>query len=146
MTARFKGRRRRAADAVDAAADWAALESSITALGLVGSYASGHPSMASDVDLVVLTRRPDRYVRDRRWISELYPGAGLIRTAPWGPVTERRVRLRSGLQVKLGFTGPAWAQLPLDPGTARVLAAGCRILYDPEGLLARAVGSLAQRV
>ena len=145
MTARSKGRHRRAAEAVDAAAGWAAREPSITALGLVGSYAAGRPGMASDVDLVLLTAQQERYVRSTEWIAQLYPGARLIRTARWGPVTERRVRLRSGLQVELGFTGPAWAQLPLDPGTARVLAGGCRILYDPDGALARAVAALAER-
>jgi hypothetical protein len=34
---------------------------------------------------------------------------------------------------------PSWAAVPLDPGTARVLRDGCRILHDPEGLLGHAL-------
>ncbi len=70
------------------------------------------------------------------------PRARLIRDQLWGPLRERRVRLRSGLQVELGVVTPAWAALPLNPGTARVLGDGCRILHDPEGLLGEALAAL----
>ncbi len=143
MTARLKGRRRRAEQAISLAASWANAQAPVTALALVGSYAYGHPKMASDVDLVVLTSVPDHYVRGVNWIEALYPGAQLIRTAMWGPVTELRLRLKNGLQVEFGITRPAWANVPLDPGTARVLSDGCRTLYDSEGLLDKALRSLA---
>lgn len=98
--------------------------------------------MASDVDLVVLTAEPATYVGDIAWIDDLYPGARLIRSAAWGPVTERRLRLPCGLHVELGVTEPDWAALPLDKGTARVLSGGCRILLDINGDLAAAVALL----
>ena len=94
--------------------------------------------MAGDVDLIVLTLDLHRYTEDAAWVRDLAGPARLIRTAQWGPVTERRLRLRSGLHVDLGFTTPDWAALPLDSGTRRVLTDGHRILYDPELHLQRA--------
>lgn len=144
MTARLKGRRRRAEEAISIATSWASAQAPVTGLALVGSYAYGRPKMASDVDLVVLTSVPGLYVCGLSWIEALYPGAHLIRTTIWGPVTELRLRLKTGLQVEVGITRPAWADVPLDPGTARVLSDGCRILYDSEGLLESALRSLGR--
>jgi hypothetical protein len=44
--------------------------------------------------------------------------------------------------VELGITGPRWAVLPLDEGTARVLSGGYRILRDVDGDLAAAAAAL----
>lgn len=98
--------------------------------------------MASDVDLVLLTTCPGRHVTDIAWILEVDPQARLIRTQTWGPLVERRVRLRSGLQVELDVVPTEWASLPLDRGTAKVLRDGCRILYDPDDILSTAVAAL----
>jgi hypothetical protein len=125
------------------ATSWASVQEPVTGLALVGSYAYDRPKMASDVDLVVLTSVPDLYVCGLSWIEALYPRAHLMRTKPWGPITELRLRLKNGLQVEVGIARPAWADVPLDPGTARVLSDGCRILYDSEGLLETALRSLA---
>jgi hypothetical protein len=125
------------------ATSWASVQEPVTGLALVGSYAYDRPKMASDVDLVVLTSVPDLYVCRLSWIEALYPRAHLMRTKTWGPITELRLRLKNGLQVEVGIARPAWADVPLDPGTARVLSDGCRILYDSEGLLETALRSLA---
>lgn len=125
------------------ATSWAGAQAPVTGSVLVGSYAYDRPKMASDVDLVVLTSMPGLYVCGRNWIEDLYPRAHLIRMKAWGPVTELRVRLKNGLQVEVGITRPAWADVPLDPGTARVLSDGCRILYDSQGILETALRSLA---
>jgi predicted nucleotidyltransferase len=130
VTPRWRARQDQARRLIAAAAAWAESESLICGIALVGSYAYGRPSMASDVDLVVLTDNPARYTARTDWVSSFAQHARLIRTAQWGPVTERRLRLRSGLQVDIAFTTPAWAAVPLDAGTRRVLAAGHLILYD----------------
>jgi len=96
--------------------------------------------MASDVDFVILSTEPDA-LADASWFVTLYPGARLIRSQNWGPVRERRYRLRSGLVVELGFAPVDWAVVPLDPGTRRVLADGHRVLLD-DGLLKAAVESV----
>ena len=59
----------------------------------------------------------------------------------WGAVTARRVVLLDGTELDLGLTTPDWASVPLDPGTARVLAGGVRIVHDPNGRLRRAVAA-----
>ncbi len=142
MSARLKGRRRQAAAVIHFVTRWAARQSDVQALALVGSYAYGRPRMASDVDLILLTTHPNLRTSGIDWISGLDPGARLTRTQSWGPVSERRVRLTSGLYVELGVTGPEWAAVPLDSGTARVLSDGCSVLYDPVAVLRRAIDAL----
>jgi len=143
VTPRLRARRDEAGRLINAAARWAVQEDAIRGLALVGSYAHGRPSMASDVDLLVLTSEPERYTEQTDWVSSVADRARLIRTARWGPVTERRLRLRSGLHVDIVFADPAWAAVPLDTGTWRVLSDGYRILYDAASLLERAVSAIA---
>jgi hypothetical protein len=138
----MKGRRRQAAAVIETVTRWASEQADVSALALVGSYAYDRPRMASDVDLVLLTSAPDRHVRGLHWIAGFDLRARLIRDQQWGPLRERRVRLRSGLQVELGIVTPTWARLPLDPGTAKVLRDGCRILHDPQGLLREALATV----
>jgi hypothetical protein len=91
---------------------------------------------ARDVDLVVLTTGPDRYLGDDDWPAELC-AARVLGTRAWGRLTERRLLLEDGLEVEVGLTEPAWAATdPVDPGTRRVVTDGMRILHDPDGRLA----------
>ncbi len=49
-------------------------------------------------------------------------------------------------EVEIGFAHPAWAEVDsLDPGTQRVVADGCRILHDPDRLLARLCAAVGGR-
>lgn len=142
VTARLKRRRQHALNLTASVAGWASAQPDVSGLALVGSYAYNRPRMGSDVDLVVLTDKPDRHCRGIDWVLSFDPRAKLIRDQMWGPLRERRVRLRSGLQAELGVVPPTWAALPLDPGTAKVLKDGCRILHDPEGTLEAALSTL----
>lgn len=128
-TTRLKGRRREAARVIGAVAEWATASPDVRAVALVGSYARGTERMASDVDLALLCDNPDA-VAGSMWFTGLEPRARLVRSRSWGPVRERRYRLRSGLVVELGFAPLSWAAVPLDPGTRRVLSDGHRVLYD----------------
>src|SRR4029077_1672772 len=96
-------------------------------------------TMASDVDLVVLTDRSDLYATTSDWIEPATGSPGrFVGTQAWGPLTERRVQLASGLVVECGFAPRSWAGVqPLDDGTARVVADGFAVLYDPLRLLDR---------
>lgn len=141
VTARLKGRRREAESICEKLRVWAEGRQDVQAVVVVGSFARNALRMSSDVDVVLLTSEPERYVHDIHWAPPLVGRAKLIRSSTWGPVTERRVRLRSGLVVEFGITTPDWAAVPLDPGSWRVLGDGNRIVYDPGGLLESAVGS-----
>jgi uncharacterized protein len=122
---------------------WAAGRPDVHAVALVGSHARGTARPDSDVDLVVLTDRPDAYA-GTSWAAEaLGAGATDVRTRRWGPLLERRFLLPGGLVVDCGLAPPTWAALPVDPGTARVVADGFVVLHDPHDLLARLVRAVA---
>lgn len=122
---------------------WATHRADVRAVGLCGSWARNTQRMSSDVDLVVLTGSPDLYVDADEWLHD-FGSPPLVRTQQWGVLTERRVRLSSGLEVEFGFAYPAWAALtPVDAGTRGVVADGLRPLYDPALLLAEVVTACA---
>jgi predicted nucleotidyltransferase len=134
--------RRAEVDALlERATAWAARRRDVVALALVGSYARGADRPGSDVDLMVLTTEPARYLDREDWIGGL--GAErLVTTRSWGAVTERRVALPSGLEVEVGLALPSWAAIdPVDSGSRRVMTDGNRVLYDPAGVLARFIAA-----
>jgi GrpB-like predicted nucleotidyltransferase (UPF0157 family)/predicted nucleotidyltransferase len=124
--------------------EWARGRNDVRAVALVGSWVRGATRADSDVDLVVLTDHPEAFTNDDAWVSA-FPGAALDKRGDWGAITERRVRLMSGLEVEFGIGRSSWAATnPVDPGTRRVVTDGMQILHDPEGLLehlAKSVGS-----
>ena len=124
---------------------WALTRADIQALGLAGSWAREAATMASDVDLVVVTERPELYAGATDWVEAATGRPGqIVRTKAWGPLTERRVQLASGFLIEYGFAPPSWADVvPLDEGTARVVADGFSVLYDPVGRLSRLVDAVA---
>jgi hypothetical protein len=109
---------------------------------LVGSHARGAPRPDSDIDLVLLAKDPDRFRLDETWVDQIdWPSIGAhLQTwvdEGYGTAWSRRVWLDCG-EVELTFAGLSWADVnPADAGTRQVIAAGCRILHDPDGLLAR---------
>jgi predicted nucleotidyltransferase len=120
---------------------WARRQGDIVGVALVGSWARWQARMDSDIDFVLLTPSQDRFVLEHGWVAEsLSRPAHIIRTKRWGPLTECRVRLPSGLEVEFGFAPPLWASTdPVDPGTAQVVRDGCIPLVDPGGLFARLI-------
>lgn len=118
---------------------WAARRPDVLAVGMAGSWACGEARADSDVDFVVLTTDKRPYLEDEAWIQEL-GGVRIIGTKDWGPMTERRFVLSSGLEVETGFAPPSWADVdPVDAGTRRVVTDGFRAVHDPVELLARLV-------
>ena len=120
---------------------WSEAHQDIRGLALVGSHARGTARLDSDIDLVVLAANPEAFRADGSWIEAIdWSGAG-VEVAHWadedyGAVWSRRVRLSSGAEVEISFAPLSWASIaPLDAGTRRVVSDGCRILYDPAGLL-----------
>ncbi|MDQ3982108.1 MAG: nucleotidyltransferase domain-containing protein [Actinomycetota bacterium] len=127
---------------VDAFLEWAKPRADVVGVALVGSHARGSATAGSDIDLLLVTTDPAAYVSHTRWTREL-GAVGSISTEEWGAVTSVRVSYVDGPEVEFGVTSPAWTTVdPVDPGTARVVRGGFRILFDPTGsleLLAEAV-------
>lgn len=124
-------------------AEWAGSRSDIVAVAVVGSQARGTARADSDLDLVLLSRAPERYTREESWAQEI-GGAQVRGSAHRGVLFEQRVRTASGLELDLGIGPTRWASTqPVDCGTARVTREGLRIVYDPEGILARLKAAVA---
>jgi hypothetical protein len=129
-------------DVVERFVEWANQRPDVVGAALVGSHARGDARPGSDVDLIVLTPAPDAYVDDHEWVRA-FGTVESIDTQRWGAVTSLKVRYARGPEVELGITTPAWASTdPVDPGTARVVRDGFRVLFDPTGALGRLVTSV----
>ncbi len=123
---------------------WARTETKVRAIALVGSHARGTARADSDIDLVVLTDAPEFFRADTSWLDAIGWSHVAARPLKWrdeeyGVLWSRRLWLEQDrFEVEIGFAHPAWAEVdPLDPGTQRVVADGCRILHDPDRLLSR---------
>ncbi len=122
---------------------WAARRPEVVAVALVGSHAEGTERPDFDVDLVVLTRDPHRQLGDRDWLDE-FGVARSIAVERWGMVTSLRVGYEEGTEVEIGIALPGWAWTdPVDEGTAAVVRAGIRPLYDPDEVLERLIAAVA---
>jgi predicted nucleotidyltransferase len=111
---------------------------SAVAVALVGSYARGTAKPTSDVDLVILTSCPQRYLQATGWTTAFGPVAGQA-IEDWGKVTSLRVWYEGGEEVEFGITTPEWVAHPIDEGTRKVISDGIRILFDRHDYLAAAI-------
>lgn len=127
---------RRVNSLLDAAVCWALSDPQLTGVALVGSYARGAARADSDIDLMILVAEPKRYAEDTSWLQRFGEVASYTEEA-WGPVTSLRVFYADGLEAEFSLATPAWAAVPVDAGTRRVVSDGMRILYDPDGVLNR---------
>ena len=113
---------------------WAEGRSDVVAVGLAGSWAHGDARMDSDVDVALVTEDRGPYLEEDAWVREL-GGVRLVGTQRWGPMTERRFVMPSGLEVEVGVGLPSWLD-PADEGVRRTVEDGVSVVYDPKGILA----------
>lgn len=134
--------------ACQAIAAWAQRRDDIHGLALVGSWARGTARVNSDIDLVVLVNEPQSFRRVIEWLEEIAWPAPVVKwtDVSYGSLWSRHCELEDHARVELGFCSREWASYsPLDPGTARVILDGCRILYDPLSLFERLCTEVAQQ-
>jgi len=111
---------------------WAGAYANVIGVALVGSYARQAAKPESDVDLVVVSDRPEGLLSNTDWVHAL--GEPLrIEREDWGRVISVRVWYADGLEVEFGIADLHWAAAPLDAGTRWVVADGCIILFDRGG-------------
>jgi uncharacterized protein len=134
----------RAERILDVIVQWARARQHIGGLALVGSRARGIARPDSDIDLVLLVADPETFRSDASWVGSINWSAAGVRAAQewrdedYGNVWSRRVWLDRGVELEISFAPLSWACIaPLDAGTRRVIADGCRILDDPDGSLDR---------
>jgi predicted nucleotidyltransferase len=130
------------ADFLDRLRSWAEPRHDVRALAVVGSVARGDAWPDSDIDVVLLTTDPARYLERVDWASE-FGAAQTVGLEHYGNVTSVRVWYREGLEVEFGIAPADWASAPIDPGAAEVAREGIVVLLDRDGhatALAAAMG------
>jgi uncharacterized protein len=129
---------------------WARTRNDIRGVALVGSHARGAARPDSDIDLVLLCEEPEVF-RAPEWITEINCLRSQVVRLGWkdeeyGAVWSRRVQLLPQVEIEFSFARLSWgAVTPVDPGTRRVVAGGCRALYDPDGLVERLIRAAAEQ-
>lgn len=114
---------------------WAKLQADVTAVALVGSHARGTAKASSDVDIVIITSNPGKYLQNEQWM-DYFGEVASVQKEDWGLVQSRRVRYLNDLEVEYGITTPLWACTdPLDAGTKEVVAGGMRIIFERGAVL-----------
>jgi len=123
-------------DFLNAFVNWASAQEDLQGIALVGSHARGEARDDSDIDLVLLTDRPQKYLEDLEWIE----GFGLVgkyQTEDYGRLISIRVWYQNGVEVEYGITTPDWAATPLEAGTQKVIRDGMIVLFERENLLSQ---------
>ncbi len=57
-------------DFINIFVEWASAQPDVQAIALVGSYARGAARVDSDVDLVILTDQPQKYLEEITWLEQ----------------------------------------------------------------------------
>lgn len=113
---------------------WASAQSDMQAVALIGSYARAAARKDSDIDLVILTNRPKKYLENPAW-AEQFGEIENCQTEGYGKLTSMRVWYRDSFEVEYGITMPDWAAQPLDAGTQQVISNGMLVLFERNPLL-----------
>ena len=123
-------------DFLNAFVNWASAQEDAQAIALVGSYARGAARDDSDIDLVLLTDQPQKYLEDFKWI-ERFGNVEKYQTEDYGKLISIRVWYQNGVEVEYGITTPDWAATPLDAGTQEVIRGGTIVLFERGNLLSQ---------
>jgi predicted nucleotidyltransferase len=115
---------------------WAADQTDILAVALLGSYARNEATGASDIDLVIIAREPKIYLQDTRW-AQSFGTIDRQRIENYGKVTSLRVWYSGSHEIEYGFTDETWSALPLDEGTKKVISDGMQVLFERDSILSK---------
>ena len=115
---------------------WASDQVDVQGIALVGSYARGAAKDDSDIDLVILSEQPQKYLNDITWAGRFWV-IEKQQTEDYGELISLRVWYQDGHEVEYGITTPDWAATPLDAGTREVILGGMIVLFEREVLLSR---------
>jgi len=88
---------------LDTFVPWASAQEDIQAIALVGSYARGAARDDSDIDLVLLTDEPQKYLEDLKWMERFGP-VEKHQTENYGKLISIRVWYQNGVEVEYGIT------------------------------------------
>jgi predicted nucleotidyltransferase len=81
--------------------EWARTQPDVTALALVGSHARNAATETSDIDLVVITAQPNKYLMDLSWIRP-FGRVDRHQIEDYGKLTSIRVWYEDGRKWYMG--------------------------------------------
>jgi predicted nucleotidyltransferase len=90
-------------DFLDALVSWASRQPDIQGIALVGSYARREARDDSDIDLVILTELPQKYLAEVQWPK----GFGMIekrQSEDYGKFSSLRIWYQNGPEVEYSIT------------------------------------------
>ena len=132
-------------DFLDQVTAWAKKDNTIFGIALVGSYARNQAKDDSDIDLIILTNKHEKYLMDYEWLKNFGRILNVVK-AEYGAVTSLHVTYQSGYKVEFGVALPSWASIPVDQGTKEVITDGIVILYDPGKLFLKLMEALKSNI
>ena len=114
---------------------WAIRNHEVLGVGIVGSWARGTAKPDSDLDLILITTLPEKYLETTDWIT-YFGTIREVKSEDWGMVQTRRVFYQDGSEIEFNITTKEWVITdPVDDGTKQVVREGMIIVYDPQNLL-----------
>ena len=90
-------------DFLNAFVDWASVQGDVQAIALVGSYARDEARDDSDIDLVLLTDQPQKYLDNLKWI-ERFGNVDKYQTEDYRKLISIRVWYLNSYEVEYGVT------------------------------------------
>ncbi|VVC75429.1 hypothetical protein AQUSIP_07190 [Aquicella siphonis] len=126
---------------LDDVINWAKQNNEIIGIALVGSYARNQAKEDSDIDLVILSCKPEKYLSNNEWLKKFGKCIN-IKRENYGAVTSWHVSYQDGHEVEFGIASPSWADIPAEQGTKEVVTHGIVIIYDPKALFIRLITCL----
>ena len=107
----------------------------VLAVGYIGSWARGTARPDSDLDLIIVTTTPDKYLETSDWTA-FFGVVREVKSEDWGLVQSRRAFYEDDAEIEFGITTKDWTKTnPVDEGTKKVVQDGMAIVYDPQNLL-----------
>jgi len=91
--------------------NWTEFQEDVQAIALVGSYARGAARDDSDIDLVLLTDQPQKYLDNLKWI-ERFGNVDKYQTEDYGKLISIRVWYLNSYEVEYGITMSALPKRP----------------------------------
>jgi len=114
---------------------WAIRNHEVLGVGIVGSWARGTAKPDSDLDLILITTLPEKYLETTDWIT-YFGTIREVKSEDWGMVQTRRVFYQDGSEIEFNITTKEWVITdPVNDGTKLVVREGMIIVYDPQNLL-----------
>lgn len=119
--------------------NWSAKQKEVKGAAIVGSWARGSARPDSDIDVILITTRPDDLLNKQEWLGE-FGTAEKIEREDWGLVQSLRVFYADKQEIEFGITTEQWtSQEEIKHGTGEIILDGIVVVYDPHKLLEKVI-------